>query len=102
MKTFIYGASPVMQELRRKIGQIAQAPVPVLIEGETGTGKETLALQIHATASSKQPFTRYACASGKPLELSEEFRGWVFFKSVNRLDTAAQEQLLAAMERQSR
>lgn len=101
MKTFIYGASPVMQELRRKIGQIARAPVPVLIEGETGTGKETLARQVHAAASPEQPFTRYTCAAGRPLEFAEDFRGWAFFKSVNRLDPAAQEQLLTAIDRQS-
>jgi two-component system response regulator AtoC len=101
MRTFIYGPSPRTQELKRKIGQIARAPVPVLIEGETGTGKETLARQIHALASPGQPFTRHACAAGKPLDALEDFRGWIFFKSVNRLDPAAQEQLLTAIDRQS-
>ena len=40
-------ASPVMKELYRTVDQIAQGRVPVLIFGETGTGKELVARALH-------------------------------------------------------
>jgi DNA-binding NtrC family response regulator len=36
------GESPQNEEVRRKIAQAAKAPIPVLILGETGSGKELL------------------------------------------------------------
>ena len=38
-----WGRSPQMAELRRSIGVLARSPLPVLVEGETGTGKSFLA-----------------------------------------------------------
>src|SRR5215467_13928668 len=70
MRTFIFGSSPSGRELHRKIGQIARTPVPILIEGETGTGKETLAQWIHATAEPVAAFARFAVTSQEQL-LSE-------------------------------
>jgi len=43
----IFGRSRVMRELRPMVEQIAQADVPVLIYGATGTGKEVMAGFIH-------------------------------------------------------
>src|SRR5205807_8657627 len=39
----IWGRSPAMAELRRRLEVLARSPLPVLIEGETGTGKSFLA-----------------------------------------------------------
>ena len=39
----LVGASPAMRELFRGIGRLAQAPLGVLVTGETGTGKELVA-----------------------------------------------------------
>lgn len=41
------GESPAMQRLRLVIGQLAAADLDVLVEGETGTGKELVALMLH-------------------------------------------------------
>ena len=41
------GDSPAMRELYRAIGRLAQAPLSVLITGETGTGKELVARALH-------------------------------------------------------
>ena len=43
----LIGDSPVMAQLRATIVQIARADIDVLVEGETGTGKELAALLLH-------------------------------------------------------
>ncbi len=43
----LVGESGPMRELKAKIPRIAAAPFPVVIEGETGTGKELIARAIH-------------------------------------------------------
>jgi transcriptional regulator with PAS, ATPase and Fis domain len=43
----IVGEHPKMMKLFQSIRQVARAPVTLLIQGETGTGKELVALAIH-------------------------------------------------------
>ncbi|HVI24814.1 MAG TPA: nitrogen regulation protein NR(I) [Xanthomonadaceae bacterium] len=43
----LIGATPAMQTLFRSIGRLAQAPLNVLVTGETGTGKELVARALH-------------------------------------------------------
>ncbi|HUH01409.1 MAG TPA: sigma-54-dependent Fis family transcriptional regulator, partial [Kofleriaceae bacterium] len=43
----IVGTSPPMQEVFRKVEKIAATDISVLITGETGTGKELIAREIH-------------------------------------------------------
>ncbi|WP_374012800.1 nitrogen regulation protein NR(I) [Pseudoxanthomonas koreensis] len=43
----LIGDSPAMRALFRAIGRLAQAPLSVLITGETGTGKELVASALH-------------------------------------------------------
>jgi transcriptional regulator with GAF, ATPase, and Fis domain len=43
----LVGNSAQMQEIYRKIGRVATVDVPVLITGQTGTGKELVAREIH-------------------------------------------------------
>jgi DNA-binding NtrC family response regulator/tetratricopeptide (TPR) repeat protein len=44
----LIGASHAIEEVRRAIARAAAAPFPVLIEGESGSGKELVARAIHA------------------------------------------------------
>ena len=44
----IVGESPAMDKLRQQIKQYASAPFPVLIEGESGSGKERVASGLHS------------------------------------------------------
>lgn len=43
----LVGESPAMVRLRETIAQLAQADIDVLVEGETGTGKELVAHMLH-------------------------------------------------------
>lgn len=46
-KTTIIGKSPVIQDLKEFIGKVAPLECTILLEGETGTGKEFFARLIH-------------------------------------------------------
>jgi len=44
------GSSPAMRELFRQAERVAQSDLPVLILGESGTGKDLIAQELHATS----------------------------------------------------
>jgi len=57
-------SSPPMQRLREIARQIADTDAPVLILGETGSGKEVLARYIHAQSPRRdRPFVKVNCAA---------------------------------------
>jgi two-component system nitrogen regulation response regulator GlnG len=67
----LLGASPAMRELFRGIGRLAQAPLGVLVTGETGTGKELVARALHRESPRRhKPFVALNTAA-IPAELLE-------------------------------
>jgi two-component system, NtrC family, nitrogen regulation response regulator GlnG len=67
----LIGRSAVMRELFRAIGKVAASGLPVLITGETGTGKELVARALHReSARAAQPFVALNTAA-IPNELLE-------------------------------
>ncbi len=63
----LQGESLPMQTLRTQIGQFADAPFPVLIEGESGSGKELVANCLHRLSQrSAQPYLSVNCAAISP------------------------------------
>jgi two-component system NtrC family response regulator len=60
----LVGASPAMQRLRMRVARLVPTVVPVLIQGETGTGKELLAHAIHAGGPRRHgPFVPVNCGA---------------------------------------
>jgi DNA-binding NtrC family response regulator len=52
-----------MVQLRRQLVQVARTPLPVLIAGETGTGKEAVARTLHELSVRTGPFVPVDCAA---------------------------------------
>jgi two-component system response regulator AtoC len=68
---FFLGANPDMMEVPERTAQIGRSGAPVLIQGETGSGKEVLARELHAKSSrAHRPFLKLNCAA-LPSELVE-------------------------------
>jgi DNA-binding NtrC family response regulator len=64
----LLGNSLPMQTLRLQITQFADSPFPVLIEGESGSGKELVASSFHyASQRSLYPYLSVNCAAISPL-----------------------------------
>lgn len=60
----IIGSSPAITRVQKVIKRIADSPTPVLITGETGTGKELIARAIHEQSGrNKYPFIAINCSS---------------------------------------
>src|SRR4029077_9997855 len=65
-----------MDVIRRKVEKIAAANVPVLIQGESGTGKGMLARYIHSrSATPHGPFVKVNCAAIPGTLLESELFG---------------------------
>ena len=72
------GTSAAMQDLYKRIGQAARTDASVLIEGETGTGKELAARALHAfSRRSDGPFAAVNCGALSEGLLESELFGHV-------------------------
>ena len=116
----VWGVSPAMRRLYRLFERLAQTDVPIVIEGETGTGKENLAESIHGASGG--PFVVFDCTTVSPTLVEAELfghergaftgadaarpgmfelahGGTLFIDEIGDLDTAMQPKLLRAIER---
>src|SRR3954449_7208660 len=116
------GLSPAIQNLNQLLAQIARAPSPVLIEGDSGTGKGVFARLIHnRSPRARAPFVDLNCAGlSKELLESELFGhergaftnamntkqglfeiaadGTLFLDEIGEMDVTVQARLLKAIE----
>ncbi len=116
------GISPAVQRLNELLGQVARVPSPVLIEGESGTGKGVFARLIHSRSPrARGPFVDLNCAGlSKELLESELFGhergaftnamntkpglfevaadGTLFLDEIGEMDLTVQARLLKAIE----
>ena len=117
------GASPEMRQLYALCERLAGAEIPVIIEGETGTGKEVLAEALHEAGPRKAgPFVVFDCTAVPPALLEsalfghekgaftgavgqkrgvfeEADGGTLLLDEIGELDLALQPKLLRAIER---
>ncbi|HEX7597666.1 MAG TPA: sigma 54-interacting transcriptional regulator [Polyangia bacterium] len=118
-----WGKSRAMLELRRSIATLARSPLPVLIEGETGTGKSFLAEHvIHPRSGAKGalvvtdlstipatilPAHLFGARKGAYTGATEDHAGvfeqahggTLFLDEIANLDLELQKQLLLVLER---
>jgi two-component system nitrogen regulation response regulator NtrX len=118
----LLGSSTALERLREEIRRLAPIPSPVLILGESGSGKELVARDLHALGSEPdQPFIALNCAAlPETLVESELFghergaftgadrqrkgafersgRGTLFLDEIGDLPATAQAKLLRALE----
>lgn len=116
------GISPAITHLNEILGSVARAPSPVLIEGESGTGKGVMARLIHnRSARARAPFVDLNCAGlSKELLESELFGhergaftnamntkpglfeiagdGTLFLDEIGEMEPTVQARLLKALE----
>ena len=72
----LVGQSDAMQAIYRLIDRAAKSDIPVLVQGETGTGKELAARAIHYNSTRKdQRFLSQNCAALSPELLQSELFG---------------------------
>src|SRR5258707_5495459 len=75
-ETEMQGFSPRMIEIYKTLSKVAPTDATVLIEGETGTGKELIARMIHANSKrAQQPFVPVDCGAIAPSLLESELFG---------------------------
>ncbi len=71
------GASAAMQALRAQIGRLARSNAPISITGESGSGKELAAREIHAQSSrASKPFVAVNCGAIPETLMEAEFFGY--------------------------
>lgn len=74
----LIGQAPEMEKLYRILSKVAHSSHPVLILGETGTGKELVARSIHFNGSNAaRPFVPVDCGSMVPALIESELFGCV-------------------------
>jgi two-component system response regulator AtoC len=107
---FVNGQGRALQHLNQTISEIARIDVPVLIVGESGTGKDAYAKQIHRLSKKNElRFQKLNCASLDPNFLSGAMRpaasgqkwtdscGTLYLDNILDSDLATQRALLACL-----
>ena len=118
----VFGRSEVMQAVRERLDKVASANVPVLIQGESGTGKDIIARMIHGLSPWKSgPFVKVNCPAipgtlleselfgyekgaftgaygAKPGRVELAHRGTLFLDEISELDLALQSKLLQLLQ----
>src|SRR3990170_4240738 len=74
---FLMGPNGQMEKIVEQIRQVADSPLTVLVEGETGTGKELVARAIHQlSARREKPFVAVDCGAIPDTLIESELFGY--------------------------
>jgi two-component system response regulator AtoC len=118
----IFGRFEAMQAVRSRLGKVAAANVPVLITGESGTGKDIIARLIHGLSPWRTgPYVKVNCPAipgtlleselfgyergaftgavgSKPGRVELAHRGTLFLDEISELDPSLQSKLLQLLQ----
>ena len=118
----VFGRSDAMQALRNRMDKVASANVPVLIHGESGTGKDIIARMIHGLSPWRTgPFVKVNCPAipgtlleselfgyekgaftgaygTKPGRVELAHRGTLFLDEISELELGLQSKLLQLLQ----
>jgi DNA-binding NtrC family response regulator len=102
----VVGASPQMRALYAVLDRLAKTDLPVLIEGETGTGKRLVAESLHELSARKGgPFVEFDCRPGASATalgqgdfFEEATNGTLFLDEIGDLNIALQIKLLGILD----
>ncbi len=118
----VFGRSDAMLAVRERLAKVAGANVPVLIQGESGTGKDIIARMIHAQSPWRiGPFVKVNCPAipgtlleselfgyekgaftgaygTKPGRVEMAHRGTLFLDEISELDLGLQSKLLQLLQ----
>ncbi|HEX2832395.1 MAG TPA: sigma 54-interacting transcriptional regulator [Thermoanaerobaculia bacterium] len=93
---YVAGASRAMHELHRELRILARAEFPLLITGERGSGRETIARMTHAWARRSGPFvTLHGAAIPERLPVADG--GTLLLDDIDELTPAIQARLVQAL-----
>ena len=118
----MFGTTRAMQAVRERVQKIASSNLPVLIQGESGTGKDIIARMIHQlSAWSNGPWVKVNCPAipgtlleselfgyekgaftgayaNKPGRVELANRGTLFLDEISELDYSLQSKLLQVLQ----
>jgi two-component system nitrogen regulation response regulator GlnG len=100
----LVGRTPAMQALYRLIARVMNAELPVMITGESGTGKSLIARAIHDFSDRRNlPFVTATAADmglieGPATILSKARGGSILFDEVSDLDVDAQSRIVRMLD----
>src|SRR5215813_5460401 len=121
-ESIVFGRSDAMRNVRDRLTKVAGANVPVLIQGESGTGKDIIARLVHALSPWKSgPFVKVNCPAipgtlleselfgyergaftgaygSKPGRVEMAHRGTLFLDEISELDMPLQSKLLQLLQ----
>src|SRR4051812_38433845 len=118
----VFGRTKAMSDIRQRLEKIAAANVPVLVEGESGTGKDIISRLIHRNSPwERGPFVKITCPAipatlleselfgyekgaftgaygTKPGRVEMAHRGTLFLDEISELDMGLQAKLLQLLQ----
>ncbi len=118
----VFGRTEAMREVRRRLERLVGANIPVLLQGESGTGKDIIAKLFHRYSPwNKGPFVKVNCPAipgtlleselfgyergaftgaygSKPGRVELAHRGTLFLDEISELDFDLQSKLLQLLQ----